>query len=59
MAGAGDHKWRELLFFIASRTGQMVKRPSVDAEGFVLDHYDLSATQTHLKTVADRLMQAF
>jgi hypothetical protein len=56
---AQDHKWHELWFFIASRTGQMVKRPSVNAEGFVLDHYDLSATQTHLKLIGERLMQAF
>ena len=30
---------RELVVFIASRTGQMVKRAAVGAEGFVLDHY--------------------
>jgi hypothetical protein len=47
------------LFFIASRTGMEVKRPAVGAEGFVLDHYDRSALETHLKQVGDRLMQAF
>ena len=31
---------REMLFFISSRTGMMVKRPAVGAEGFVLNHYD-------------------
>jgi len=48
-----------VLFFISSRTGQQVKRPAVNAEGFVLDHYDRAAIEHHLKTVGDRLMQAF
>ncbi len=52
----GDHV---VLFFISSRTRMMVKRPSVGAEGYVLDHYDRSALDNHLKTVGDRLMQAF
>ena len=47
------------IFFIASRTGQQVKRPAVGASGFVLDHYDRSAIEDHLHTVADKLMQAF
>ncbi|HMJ61316.1 MAG TPA: glycosyl hydrolase, partial [Bryobacteraceae bacterium] len=45
-------------FFIASRTGQQVKRPSVGAEGFVLDHYDRAAIEHHLRTVGDRLLHA-
>ena len=48
-----------MLFFIASRTGQQVKRPAVGAEGFVLDHYSRPAIEHHLKTVGDRLMTAF
>jgi glycosyl hydrolase family 106( putative alpha-L-rhamnosidase) len=48
-----------VLFFIASRTGQQVKRPALGAEGFVLDHYDRSAIEHHLKVVGDRLLQAF
>ena len=48
-----------LLFFVASRTGQTVKRAAVGAEGFVLDHYDRAAVQNHLKFMGDRLMQAF
>jgi hypothetical protein len=48
-----------VLFFIASRTGQQVKRAAVNAEGFVLDHMDRAAAENHLKTVGDRLMQAF
>lgn len=48
-----------LLFFVASRTGQMVKRAAVGAEGFVLDHYDQAAMDNYLRSVGDRLMQAF
>ena len=47
------------LFFISSRTGMTVKRPAADAEGFVLDHYDSQAIATHLRSVGDRLLQAF
>ena len=48
-----------VLFFIASHTGQQVKRPAIGAEGFVVDHYDRQATENYLHTVGDRLMQAF
>jgi hypothetical protein len=48
-----------VLFFIAGRTGQQVKRPAIGAEGFVLDHYDRSAIENYLRTAGDRLMQAF
>ncbi len=47
------------VFFISSRTGMIVKRPAVGAEGFVLDHYDQHATESHLHAVGDRLMEAF
>jgi hypothetical protein len=50
---------REVFFFIASRTGMLVNRRCVGAEGFVLDHYDRAATGDYLKNVGDRLMQAF
>ena len=50
---------RLVLFFVASRTGQMVKRPAIGAEGFVLDHMDKSAVENHLHAVGDRLMRAF
>ncbi|MCM3871675.1 MAG: hypothetical protein ND895_13415, partial [Pyrinomonadaceae bacterium] len=53
---AGPH---EVLFFISSRTGMQVKRPAVGAEGFVLDHMNRAATDAYLKSVGDRLMQAF
>ncbi|HEV2689965.1 MAG TPA: glycosyl hydrolase [Bryobacteraceae bacterium] len=46
------------LFFIASRTGQTVKRPAIGAEGFVLDHYDRVAIENHLKFAGDRLLSA-
>jgi alpha-L-rhamnosidase len=48
-----------VLWFIASRTGMLVKRPAIGAEGFVLDHFDRAAVEHHLNTVGDRLMQAF
>lgn len=48
-----------LLFFVSSRTGMMVKRPALGAEGFVLDHYDRAAVGNHLKSVGERLMEAF
>lgn len=48
---------REVLIFIASHTGQMVKRAAVGAEGFVVDHYNGSAVQHYLQNVGDRLMQ--
>jgi len=49
----------EILFFISSRTKQQVKRASVGAEGYVLDHYDRTAVEAYLKNVGDRLLQAF
>jgi hypothetical protein len=50
---------REVLFFISSRTGMMVKRPAVGAEGFVLNHYDRAALDHYLTSVGDRLLSAF
>jgi alpha-L-rhamnosidase len=48
-----------VVFFISSRTGMTVKRSAVGAEGFVLDHYDRRAIETHLHAVGDRMMEAF
>jgi hypothetical protein len=48
-----------VLFFIAGRTGQQVKRPAIGAEGFVLDHYDRGAIENYLRTTGDRLIEAF
>jgi hypothetical protein len=50
---------REVLFFISSRTGMMVKRPAVGAEGFVLNHYDRAAVDRYLDAVGGRLLTAF
>jgi hypothetical protein len=50
---------REVVFFVSSRTGMMVKRPAVGAEGFVLDHYDRAAVERYLGAVGDRLRSAF
>ncbi len=47
------------IFFISSRTGMTVKRAALGAEGFVLDHYDRNAIDTHLHAVGDPLMEAF
>jgi hypothetical protein len=48
-----------VLFFIASRTGQQVKRAAVGADGFVIDHLSAAAVQDHLKNVAEPLVRAF
>jgi alpha-L-rhamnosidase len=47
-----------VLFFISSRTGMMVKRPALGAEGFVLDHYDRAAIDRYLDTVGTPLLRA-
>jgi hypothetical protein len=46
-------------FFFSSRTGQQVKRASIGAEGFVLDHYDKAAIEHHLSVVGNQLLSAF
>ena len=56
---AADSQQRSAIFFISSRTGMIVKRPAVGAAGFVLDHYDSRAIETHLHAVGDRLLEAF
>ena len=56
---SSSHVASQVIFFISSRTGMTVKRPAVGAEGFVLDHYDQNAAQTHLRAVGDRLLKAF
>jgi len=45
-------------YFIASRTRQTVKRPAIGAEGFVLDHYNRSSLDAHLKTVGEPMLKA-
>jgi hypothetical protein len=46
------------LYFVSSRTRQTVKRAAVGAEGFVLDHYDRSAVDAHLKAVGEPMLEA-
>ena len=53
------HQGGDVRFFIASRTGMMVKRAAVGAEGFVLNHYDRGALDVYLRKSGDRLLQAF
>ncbi|HTY64452.1 MAG TPA: glycosyl hydrolase [Acidobacteriota bacterium] len=48
----------EALIFISSRSGMMVKRPAVGADGFVLNHYDRGAVEGYLTSLGNRLIQA-
>jgi len=48
-----------LYLILQSRTRQQVKRPSVGAEGFVLDHLNARAVRKHLETVGEPLLAAF
>jgi hypothetical protein len=48
-----------LLYFIASHTGQQVKRAAFGAEGPVLDHFSRAAIDEHLNDVASPLIKAF
>ena len=50
---------RVVLFFIASHTRQQVKRAAVGAEGYVLDPFSHDAVATHLRSVAEPLVNAF
>ncbi len=50
---------RELLVFLSSRTGMMVKRPALGAEGFVVNHYDRAALDRYLEAVGRPLLSAF
>ena len=50
---------RTAIFFIASHTGQEVKRAAVGAEGWVLDPFSHQAVATHLAKVGEPLVKAF
>ncbi|MFP1132852.1 glycosyl hydrolase [Asticcacaulis sp. W401b] len=50
---------RTVFVVLQTPTGQQVKRASVGAEGYVLDHMSPDAVQTHLHAVGDRLLTAF
>jgi hypothetical protein len=53
------HSARVVLYFIASPTGQEVKRAAVGAEGWVLDPFSRQAVATHLQSVGEPLLHAF
>ena len=48
----------QVWFFIASRTGMIVKRPAIGGEGYVLDHYDRAALDRYLATVGAPMLDA-
>ncbi|TFW34927.1 glycosyl hydrolase [Massilia horti] len=50
---------RVVVFYVATRTGQQVKRAALNAEGFVMDHLSHNAVDHHLKVVAEPLLKAF
>jgi len=50
---------RTAIFFIASHSGQEVKRAAVGAEGWVLDPFSHQAVATHLAKVGEPLVKAF
>ena len=52
------HGTRQVLLGYAQRTGQNVKRAAVGSEGPVLDHYSAAAVEAHLRSVADRMLDA-
>src|SRR6202020_2026324 len=52
-------KPRTVLIFVASHTGQEVKRAAVGAEGYVLDPFSHQAVSTHLAKVGEPLVKAF
>ncbi len=47
-----------VLFFISSRTGQLVKRAAVGNEGFVVDHYDRAAVEAYLDSTVAPMLRA-
>jgi hypothetical protein len=59
IAVAPSSEARVMAFYIASHTGQQVKRAALGAEGFVLDHLSRKAIDHHLDTIAEPLLKAF
>jgi hypothetical protein len=49
---------RAVLLYFAGQTGQTVKRSAFGAEGYVLDHYNRAAIETHLREAGDKLLAA-
>ena len=50
---------RTLFVLVQTPTGQQVKRSTVGAEGYVLDHMKATAVQKHLDAVGEPLLRAF
>ena len=50
---------RVVACYIASRTGQQVKRAAIGGEGYVIDHLNPKAVTHHLDAVAAPLLKAF
>ncbi len=50
---------RTLFVLMQTPTGQQVKRPTIGAEGYVLDHMNEAAVQKHVETVGEPLLRAF
>jgi hypothetical protein len=57
-APAGLDESHEVWFFVSSRSGKLVERAAVRADGFVLDHYARDALETHLREVGYPLLRA-
>ncbi|KAB0679985.1 glycosyl hydrolase [Aureimonas leprariae] len=49
---------RVVHLYYAGRTGQVVKRAAVGAEGYVLDHYNPDAVRQHLTDTTAKLLDA-
>jgi hypothetical protein len=49
---------RVVLFYFSGQTGQLVKRAAMGAEGYVLDHYNRAAIETHLREAGDKMLAA-
>jgi hypothetical protein len=49
---------QEIWHFVASRTGQQVKRAAFGAEGFVFNHYDRAAIDNFIRTIGEPLLRA-
>ena len=50
---------RTLFVLVQTPTGQQVKRATIGAEGYVLDHMKAAAVQAHLDAVGEPLLRAF
>ncbi|HET9866893.1 MAG TPA: glycosyl hydrolase, partial [Nitrospira sp.] len=59
IAVPGNAAGSEVVFFIGGKSGMQVKRPSVGAEGYVLNHLDKPSVEGYLKNTGDRLFEAF